>query len=188
MLLVTGIVKPASMIQLHRIRAVLITAAFIAILAPAVSVAQDFSDRDTREISSYVLTEAALAKYTRATTNLGDLSKSVSGNCDEESARSLDEIVARANATPGVQAAIQSAGMTTREYIVFSLSLFQNGMAAWAISQPGGTLPPGISKANVDFYRSHEQALQRLGNQGGSDVCDDRGETEEEIEEEEPTE
>ena len=136
-----------------------------------------------------MLTEAALAKYTRATTNLGDLSKGVSGNCDdEEGARSLDEIVARANAIPGVQAAIQSAGMTTREYIVFSLSLFQNGMGAWAISQPGGTLPPGTSKANVDFYRSHEQALQKLGNQGGSDACDDRGKTEEEIEEEEPTE
>ncbi len=35
-------------------------------------------------------------------------------------------------------------------------------MAAWALTQPGGTLPPGVSKANVDFYRSHEQALKKL--------------------------
>ena len=77
---------------------------------------------------------------------------------------------------PKAKAAIESAGMTPREYLVFSFSLFQSGMAAWALSQPGGTLPPGVSKANVDFYRSHEQALKKLAPQQGSDTCgDDEG-------------
>ncbi len=171
------------MIQLNRVYAVLLTAAAV-LLAPAVSVAQGFPDRDAREISSYVLTEAGLAKYTRAATNLGDLSKQVAGKCDDsDGGGSLDESVARINATPGAQAAIQSAGMTSREFIVFSLSLFQSGMAAWALTQPGGTLPPGVSQANVDFYRAHEQALQKLGPQQGSDPCSDRDEAEEEAEE-----
>jgi hypothetical protein len=177
------------MMKLNRVYAVLLTAVSIALLAPAVSVAQGFPDRDAREISSYALTEAALAKYTRASTNLGDLSKQAAANCDDsEGDGSLDESVARFNAVPGAQAAIQSAGMTTREYLVFTMSLFQSGMAAWALTQPGGTLPPEVSKANVDFYRAHEQALQKLGPQQGSDTCSDRDEAEEEAEPEEPTE
>ena len=31
--------------------------------------------------------------------------------------------------------------MTAHEYVVFSFSLLQNGLAAWAVSQPGGKLP-----------------------------------------------
>jgi hypothetical protein len=177
------------MTQFNRIRTVLVTVASVILLAPVVSVAQGFPDRDAREISSYVLTEAALAKYKRATSNMGELSKTVSGSCeDDEGSGSLDASVARINAVPGAQAAIQSAGMTTREFIVFTWSLFQNGMASWALSQPGGTLPPGVSKANVDFYRAHEQALNQLGPQQGSDTCSDRDEAEEEEEPEEPTE
>jgi hypothetical protein len=175
------------MTRLNRIRTVLVTVASALLLAPVVSVAQGFPDKDAREISSYALSEAALAKYSRASANLGALSKQLAGNCDDEgSANSLDASVAHINGVPGAQAAIQSAGMTTREYLVFSLSLFQSGMAAWALSQPGGTLPPGVSKANVDFYRSHEQALKKLAPQQGSDTCDDR--EEEEPAEEEPTE
>ena len=100
----------------------------------------------------------------------------------------MDASVAHINSVPGAQAAIQSAGMTTREYVVFTLSLFQSGMAAWALTQPGGTLPPEVSKANVDFYRAHEQALHQLGPQQGSDTCSDRDEAEEEVEEAEPEE
>ena len=175
-----------AMIQFNRTRAVLAAAASVLLFAPLVSVAQGFPDRDTREISSYALTEAALANYTQASANLGDLSKQVASRCDDsEGAGSLDASVARINANPRAKAAIESAGMTPREYLVFSFSLFQSGMAAWALSQPGGTLPPGVSKANVDFYRSHEQALKKLAPQQGSDTCDDR---EEEPAEEEPTE
>jgi hypothetical protein len=168
---------------------VVLTTACVLVLAPVVVVAQASSNRDAREISAYVLSEAALAKYSRASANLGDLSKQVASPCDDSAGPgSLDQSVARINALPGAQAAIQSAGMTTREYLVFTFSLFQSGMAAWALDQPGGTLPPGVSRANVDFYRSHEQALQKLGPARGSDSCDDRDEAEEESAEEEPTE
>ena len=174
------------MIHRHRIFAALITVASVLQLAPAVSVAEGFPDRDAREISSYVLTEAGLAKYTRASSSLYELSKTAAGKCDDdEDSDSLDAAVARINSIPGAQAAIQSAGMTTREYLVFTWSLFQVGTASWALSQPGGTLPPDVSKANVDFYRAHEQALRQLGPQASADPCS--GE-EEETEEEEATE
>ena len=89
------------MIQFNRIRMVLVTVASVIFLAPAVSVAQGIPDRDAQEISAYVLSEAALAKYTRASANLGGLSKQVASNCDDsESAGSLDASVARINAVP----------------------------------------------------------------------------------------
>lgn len=175
--------------QFKRTHVVVLTAACALVLAPVVVIAQASSNRDAREISAYVLSEAGLAKYSRASANLGELSKQVASQCDDsEGPGSLDQSVARINAIPGAQTAIQSAGMTTREYLVFTFSLFQSGMAAWALNQPGGTLPPGVSRANVDFYRSHEQALQKLGPPQGSDTCSDREESEEAIEETEPEE
>jgi hypothetical protein len=154
----------------------LLAAALLAGLLPLPAASQDFPDRDAREIGAYVLTEAGLAKYVKATTALGRLAQQATNDCDSEGAASLDEAAARFNAVPGVRTAIQSAGMTTREYLVFTFSLFQNGMASWALSQPGGKLPPDTSKANVDFYRAHEAAIQKLGVQGGDDDCDDRDE------------
>jgi hypothetical protein len=173
------------MTRFNRIRTILVAVASVILATPLVSDAQGFPDKDAREISAYALSEAALAKYAQATSNLGAVAKAATSRCDDdETGNSLDANVAHINGIPGAQAAIQSAGMTTREYLVFTLSIFQSGMAAWALTQPGGTLPPGVSKANVDFYRSHEQALKKLAPQKGSDTCDDR--EEEPAEEEQP--
>lgn len=146
----------------------------LALLAPPAAIAQEFPDSDTREIASYALTEAGLTKYTQATQNLGALAAQMSNTCDaDESELSIDRLVGRIDALPGARAAIQSAGFTTREYVVFTFSLFQNGLAAWAVAQPGGQLPPGTSMANVNFYRAHEAAIGALGEQTRGDACDD---------------
>ena len=101
-------------------------------------------------------------------------------DCDDEGddAQSIDAMVARFDASPGVKAAIQSAGMTTREYVLFTWSLLQNGLAAWAVDQPGGKLPAGASQANVDFYRKHEAELQSLSKLAPSSDCDEIAEDE----------
>ena len=144
----------------------------VALLVTSVSTAQNFPDRDAKEVSSYMLSEAALAKYSRAAANLQPLMKSIAQSCEgDESAGSLNAIAARMDAVAGVRAAIQSAGMTTREYLVFSFSVFQNGLAAWAMSQPGGKLPPGVQLANVNFYRAHEAAFKKLGEKSKAANC-----------------
>ena len=75
-----------------------------ALLAPATAVAQGSANQDTREISSYVLTDAGLAKYTQATHNLSALAKKPGSDCDDsEGAQSLDDTVARFNAIPGAR-------------------------------------------------------------------------------------
>ncbi len=146
----------------------------IALLVSATSFAWDLTDRDTQEIARYLLSDAALAKYTQATKNLGALARRMPGDCDDgEDAKSLDGMVARFNAVPGAKAAVTSAGLSTREYLVFTMSLFQNGMAAWALTQPGSKLPAGTSMANVNFYRAHEVAIKKLGEQTKSTGCDD---------------
>jgi len=132
------------------------------------------NENDKREISNYVLTEAGLAKFKQATDKLS----AVPGACakaddddddDDSSSQSLDQMVAKLDAVPGAQAAIRSAGMTTREYVVFMWSIMQTGMSAWAQDQ-GGKLPAGVSQANVDFYRKHEAAMAAIGE---NDPCDD---------------
>jgi hypothetical protein len=152
--------------------ALLATCAAVA-LAPPLAIAQD---RDSQEIASYALTEAGLAKYTQATKNMAALAAGAQPDCSEEddsNGQSIDQTVAKFNAVPGAKAAIQSAGMTTREYVVFTFSLFHNGLAAWALTQPGGKLPSGTSKANVDFYNNHAAQLQGLEEFQKDDECDE---------------
>ncbi|HEU4515973.1 MAG TPA: hypothetical protein VFR77_01600 [Steroidobacteraceae bacterium] len=153
--------------RLRLAQSILVTL-FAALAIPGVAIA---NPQDHREISSYVLTEAGLAKFTKATQNLS----AIPGACDDDdddddaSTRSIDAMVAEIDETAGAKEAIQSAGLTPREYVLFMFSMLQNGMAAWALSQPGGKLPPDVSRANVDFYKKHEAELAALGK---NDPCD----------------
>lgn len=149
--------------------------AFAAILASTFLVPSTATPQgaDDQEVMRYVLTDAGLAKYAQVTRSLAALPASASGCEDDDAASiSLSEMVAKLDAWPGAKAAVESAGMTSREYIVFSMSILQNGLAAWALGQPGGSLPPGVSKANVDFINRHEAELKTL--EGAlSGACDD---------------
>lgn len=153
--------------------------AALALMLPAVATAQ--VARDTQEINSYVLTDAGLARYAKAAQAFGALGKQAIGDCDDDSddnAKSIDQMVAKINANPRAKAALQGTGMTPREYIVFSMSIFQTGMASWALTQPGGKLPPGVSMANVNFYRKNEAALSRMGKVTNADDCGGGGDEE----------
>ncbi|MBM2853882.1 MAG: hypothetical protein HW417_810 [Steroidobacteraceae bacterium] len=149
----------------------------LAVLALALSLAgpsQAQVSRDTQEINSYVLTDAGLAHYAKAAEALKRLADKMPSDCDDSDdsdATTIDQMVAKMNAVPGARAAIQSAGMTTREYFVFTMSIFQTGMASWALTQPGGKLPPGVSMANVNFYHKNEAAMSRLGGASESEDC-----------------
>ena len=150
------------------------TAAF-ALLEPMKVVAQNLADHDAKEVADYVLTEAALAKYTNAVHKLQALKEQLQQDCDrEDGPESLNGMAARLDAVPDVKAALRSAGMTSREYLVVSFSVFQNGMAAWALDQPGGTLPSGTKPANVAFYRAHKVELEKLGELTKQAECDNR--------------
>ena len=147
----------------------------LALVAPSVVGAQNFSDRDTNEIAGYVLTDTALAKYTQAVRKLQPLMGQLPQDCDgDEGSKSLNDMAARMDGVPAVKSALKGAGMTSREYLLFSFSVFQNGMTAWALDQPDGKLPPGMKMANVNFYRAHEAELKKLGELSKQTDCDNR--------------
>lgn len=143
------------------------------VLVPMAADAQNPADRDAKEIAGYVLTDAALAKYSLAVRKLQPLMGQVPQDCgQDEVPQSLDGTAARMDEVPGVKSALKAAGMTSREYLVFSWSVFQNGVAAWTLEQPGGKLPPGVKMANVSFYRAHEAELKKLGELTKQADCD----------------
>jgi len=152
--------------------AIMVTVA-LALLAPAA--AQGLTDRDTKEVADYVLTDATLAKYKQAVHKLEPLAEQMPHDCDaDEGAKSLNDLAARLDRIPAVKSALKTAGLTPREYLLFSFSLFQNGMASWALAQPGGKLPPGVKMANVNFYRAHEAELKKLGQMTKPADCDNK--------------
>ena len=157
----------------RRLTALLIAAA---LLGPAGLAAAN--EQDKREVSAYVLTEGGLAKFAQATQNLA----AIPGACVEKGEEddgsgdeSIDQMAARLDSLPGAKAALQSAGMSSREYIVFMFSMMEAGLSSWAQSQ-SGKLPPGVSQANVDFYESHEKAMAAIGRNDGCETEDDDGE------------
>lgn len=162
------------------LRAAFLAACCVTLLTPASSlaqdsVAQDSPDPDTREVSSYALTESGLAKFAQATTNLGPIAEQLAGDCDDsdegKSDLSLDGQAAFITGIPGAAAAIESAGMPVREFVVFSWAVIQNTVVAWMLTQSGGVPPPGVSMANIEFYRAHEAELKRLPQLLQSDDC-----------------
>ncbi len=146
----------------------------LAMLAPLAAEAQNLPDRDAEEVTGYVLTDAALTKYAQAVRKLQPLIGQVPQDCegDEGDQLSLNDAAARMEGVPEMKSALKAAGMTSREYLVFSWSVFQSGMAAWALDQPGGTLPPGVKMENVNFYRAHEAELKKLGEVTKHADCD----------------
>ena len=129
-------------------------------------------DADTKEVAAYRFTEATFAKYLRASRALAAAAKSMpvdtaSDARDEEDegdtdsgTKSLAEITAGYDSIPEARRAITSAGLTTREFVVFSFALLQAGMAAAVVEQVGwANLPPDIARSNVEFYQRHKATL-----------------------------
>lgn len=85
----------------------------------------------------------------------------------------LTEAAARIDAEPRAKAAVQVAGMTSREYVVFVFSLVQNGLASYTLQTPGANLPAGVSMANVEFFRKHSAALEKLAAETEVESCEE---------------
>ena len=100
------------------ILAVTVTLAF-ALSAPIALEAHSLTERDTKEVADYVLTEAGLANYTKAVHNLYPLKDQLQQDCDREDAQDyLNDMAARMDIVPAVQTALKAAGMTARIYAV----------------------------------------------------------------------
>ena len=142
------------------------------LLLPAAR-AETLPDADTREVRAYTLTETALGKYVEATRTLSAIPLDCSA--DEPEVGSLTDAAARIDAVPGAKAVVKSAGLTSREYVVFAFSLIENAYASFALDQPGGKLPPGVSMSNVEFLRAHAGVIEQLANETEIAGCAEDG-------------
>jgi hypothetical protein len=149
-------------------------AAALLFVAPTLSLAQGSNDRDVKEVSAYRLTETSLARFEKATRNLTSLPAGTFKDCsDDDAPQSLDALVARIDANAAAHGAIQAAGMSTRDYALFTFSVFQAGMAAWALEQPGAKAPTNVSMDNIAFYRKHAAELKTLRHESHLQCGDD---------------
>lgn len=156
----------------------LLGALTLALLLPSLAAADD-----EQEIRNYVLTDAGLTKYSQASRQLGMLPDDRARACEDEGdAESISEVAAKLDGYPAAKSAIQSAGLTSREYVVFSFALLQTGLAVWGADQAGGKLPPGTSAANVAWYRKNAAKLKTMETTNSSEDCDDAFAEEEEEE------
>lgn len=142
---------------------------------PAMSHAQKApaADPDMQVLASYRLTEGTLHKVMQAGRNLAAMAKdptvreSMQSQDDQPEAKTIAAMAAQFDAVPPMKKALASAGLTSREYAVFTLSLLQASFAAALMDAKGQyqlkELPKGTPRENVDFVRAHRAELQRYG-------------------------
>jgi len=105
------------------------------LIASPVAGQRPAADPDERALAAYRLNDATLNRF----------------------------IAAFYDAQPPFRQALARAGLTSREYVTFMLTLFQAGMAAWLVEQHGwDKLPPEIARENVVFYQRHKAQLDSL--------------------------
>ncbi|HEX5437496.1 MAG TPA: hypothetical protein VFW98_10055 [Gemmatimonadaceae bacterium] len=123
------------------------------------------SDADMKAMQSYQLTASGLTKYTRAVHNMIQVTKAhpeIAKEEDGSKANSLADIAAIYDRHPEVKRAITSAGMSSRDFVLFTIVLAQSGAAMSMQQANGGKLPPGVQPANVEFLKAHEADLLKL--------------------------
>lgn len=131
---------------------------------------------DAKEISEYRLTMPVLRKLAQTQDNLFAATrdpalKAKYAALDRQSdgepeARSLDDMVKRFERFPELKRAITSTGLTTREYLTATFSLFQAVTALSMMEMDGPMklkeLPAGAFADNVAFLKANQAELDKM--------------------------
>lgn len=140
--------------------------------APAAS---QSGDEELKDIASYHLTMDKIDKYIAAERNLAAKAKSMSpeerkafeerGDQDSENDASLDDMVKKFDSEPVLKSAIQEAGLSTREFVMLTMSMMQSGMAAAVLKMRPNDNQDSLIRSmqanpeNVKFYQEHEAEI-----------------------------
>ncbi len=133
-------------------------------------------DADLRELSRYTLTLTDIRKYAAANANLAKQPKAEQEDDeadDEDDDESLSAMTAKIERMPAARKAIESAGLTARQYAVITMALIQASMAQFAIDQ--GADPAKVARdasvnpANIRFVKENKAELEKLKSPGSSD-------------------
>lgn len=127
---------------------------------------------DAATLAAYRLTEAKLGQFVRATRAVVEASKNPAtqaeikalGELDDDDSESIADVAAKLERVPTFKRAVASSGMTMRDYVTFQFALFQAAFAQALMEQypDQAKLPEGVSKANVDFVRTHKAQIEQV--------------------------
>jgi hypothetical protein len=129
---------------------------------------QMFSDP---ALANYRLTSANLAKFLAATQALHamegedfDIEDQFDGDNPEN--LNITRIAAAFDSEPRIKAAINGAGMSSRDYVTFLFSTMQ-AMFGSVMVQMGGEnalaeMPAGVLKQNIQFFMEHQDEFEAL--------------------------
>lgn len=128
------------------------------------------SAADDQALARYRLSEATMAKFIAASRAMAAASRAhrdtAANDADDDENQkdpTIAEIAAFYDSQPDARRALARANLTSREYVIFMLALFQAGMAAWLVEEHGwDKLPPEIARENVVFYQRHKAQLDSL--------------------------
>jgi hypothetical protein len=123
-------------------------------------------DADLEMLAEYRLTDDGLANFAQASRNVAAAVKadpSLEDSVDASDDATIAELAALYDSYPAVRKAIESADMTSTEYVTFLYSMIQAGMAAWVVEEYGQTeLPEGTPQENVDYYLANKDKFTAL--------------------------
>lgn len=132
------------------------------------------ADEDLSDITRYRLSMDKIDKYIQSQKNLAAKVKSMSpaereafkNNDDVADANaSIDEMVAKIDKQPVMAEAIKSAGLSTREWVMVTMSMMQTGMAAAVVkmrpndNQDSLMREMKVNPENVKWYTEHEAEI-----------------------------
>jgi hypothetical protein len=152
-------------------RSLAVACSAFALLTSSVVHAKSKADADAKEVENYKLSVPVLKKLEQVQENLSaavksnpSLAKKYEKNEAGSANESLDETARKMDRIPELKAAVSKAGLTTREYLVAAMALFQAAMADQLSNMQGadvGSLPAGV-RANAAFVKSHKAEVDRM--------------------------
>ncbi|HEX2779256.1 MAG TPA: hypothetical protein VHM30_07145 [Gemmatimonadaceae bacterium] len=129
---------------------------------------------DARAIERYRLTPALLGKLAKVQDNIYAMLKADPGltkkyanmkdDDEDNEAQTIDEMTKKLNSVPELKRAITKSGLTTREYMIATLAMFQASMASALAEMPGAdksAITPNV-KANMAFLKAHKAEMDRM--------------------------
>jgi len=137
--------------------------------APAAQQSAGFSPADHQAIASHRLTMDNISKTAVAAGKLRELEKDPQLKAmmmTKEEAKSLQDVIAKMDATPQIRSAVEGSGLTSREFMLTVMSLASTRSAAKLAAMGGeaakaaATLP--TSPQNLQFYAAHEADIEKV--------------------------
>lgn len=133
---------------------------------------------ELKDITKYRLSMDKIDKYIAAQRNIALKAKNLSpaekaamearnDNGDANEDASLDDMQKKIDSEPLMKTAIQDAGLSTREFVMITMSMMQSGMAAGVLklrpkdNQDSLIRAMQASPENVKFYQDNEAEITR---------------------------